>query len=151
TAIRKPSDPHTGHSHRPGGLILAAGLLLVCVMTGLGGRYIMSRPLFRWEAAIAGTVVLAVLLAIYGFSALVRGWSRAADRFILFGLDIVDLAVYLAIAAAAALYSGGSAFSCIMAAIGAVSAWGYSRAVLSLSGSMFFGHLAGSMILASIL
>lgn len=132
------------------GLLLAGGLLLVCVAYGLIGRVVWSRMIMRWEAIAAGALILVIRLAVFGFLSLSRGWSGAVDRFIARGLDVVDLAAFLAVAAGVALMDGFDTFSCAAAGIGALCAWGYSRATGGLSGSLVFNHLAGAILLAAL-
>ncbi len=133
------------------GLLTAGALLLVCVTFGLVGRMLWSRPLIRWEPFAAGAAVLLFRFTVFGFLSLPRGWSGTVDRFVSRGLDAVDLLFCAAVASAVVLLTGGGFFAWVAAAAATVCAWGYSRAVGGLSGSLPFSHLAAAVVLAVML
>ncbi|NLN46610.1 MAG: hypothetical protein GX153_08610 [Clostridiaceae bacterium] len=133
------------------GLLSAGALLLVCVTFGLVGRMLWSRPLIRWEPVAAGVAVLLFRIVVFGFLSLPRGWSGAVDRFVSRGLDAVDLLVCGAAASTVVLLTGGGFFAWTAATTASLCAWGYSRAVGGLSGSLLFSHLAAAVVLAVML
>jgi len=133
------------------GLLTAGALLLVCVTFGLVGRMLWSRPLIRWEPFAAGAAVLLFRFAVFGILSLPRGWSGAVDRFVSRGLDAVDFLLCCAVASAVVLLTGGGFFAWITAVVAAICAWGYSRAVGGLSGSLPFSHLAAAVVLSVML
>ncbi len=133
------------------GLLSSAAVLLACVAFGLLANGVWGRPLIRWQSIAAGGAFLLFRMILLGILALPRGWSAAVDRFVVRGLDAVDLAVCLLIAVVAMLLSGWDFFAGATAVWASLCAWGYSRAAGGLSGSRAGSHVTAAVALAMLL